>query len=289
MRRSCIGIAAAFFAAATVSSCSGDGEPATERDFRRGNFSAASVRIDNEWFPLRPGTQFVYEGRANRGGGRLPHRVVFTVTDLTKTINGVKTVVMLDRDINEGRLAEQEITFHAQDDDGNVWNFGEYPEEYENGTFMGAPSTWLAGVRRANAGILMRDAPKVGTSSYLQGEDPDVEFRDRARVSKSGQKRCVPQKCYEDLLVIDESSPLDPADGHQLKYYARGVGNVLIEPRGGAEQETLVLVEVKRLDAKALAEARSLALELDKRAYTVVPEVFRGTPRATRSPSGEAA
>jgi hypothetical protein len=191
--------------------------------------------------------------------------------------------------INEGRLAEQEITFHAQDDDGNVWNFGEYPEEYENGTFMGAPSTWLAGVRRANAGILMRDAPKVGTSSYLQGEDPDVEFRDRARVSKSGQKRCVPQKCYEDLLVIDESSPLDPADGHQLKYYARGVGNVLIEPRGGAEQETLVLVEVKRLDAKALAEARSLALELDKRAYTVVPEVFRGTPRATRSPSGEAA
>ena len=228
MRRGCTCVAmAAVLFVSLISSCGGDRKPATERDFDRENFSAASTTIDNAWFPLRPGTQFVYEGRANRGGGVLPHRVVFTVTDLTKLINGVQTVVMLDRDINEGHLAEQEITFHAQDDDGNVWNFGEYPEEYEGGKFMGAPSTWLAGIGRAQAGILMRTAPKVGESSYLQGSDPTTEFRDRAKVAKAGEKKCVPQKCYEDLIVIDETSPLEPADGHQLKYYARGVGNVL--------------------------------------------------------------
>ena len=41
------------------------------------------------------------------------------------------------------RLQEQELAFFAQDDQGNVWNFGEYPEEYDNGKFTGAPSTWI--------------------------------------------------------------------------------------------------------------------------------------------------
>ena len=54
----------------------------TEKDFDPRNFSAP-LRIDNAWSPLEPGMRFVYEGRANRGQGRLPHRVVFTVTDLT--------------------------------------------------------------------------------------------------------------------------------------------------------------------------------------------------------------
>ena len=33
--------------------------------------------IDNEWLPLTPGTQLTLEGRANRGGGPLPHTVTF--------------------------------------------------------------------------------------------------------------------------------------------------------------------------------------------------------------------
>jgi len=104
----------------------------TEKDFDPRNFSDP-LRIDNAWSPLEPGMRFVYEGRANRGQGRLPHRVVFTVTDLTKTIDGVRTVVLWDRDFNGGRLREGELAFHAQDDDGTIWNMGEYPEEYEGG------------------------------------------------------------------------------------------------------------------------------------------------------------
>ena len=41
----------------------------TEKDFDRTRFSAASTKIDNPWFPLAPGTQFVYQGQANRGEG----------------------------------------------------------------------------------------------------------------------------------------------------------------------------------------------------------------------------
>src|SRR6266545_7235372 len=68
-------------------------------DFSSDNFSNPT-KIDNTWSPLVPGTQFILEGQANRGGGLLPHRVVFTVTDLTKVINGVRTRVLWDVDYN---------------------------------------------------------------------------------------------------------------------------------------------------------------------------------------------
>jgi len=50
---------------------------------------------------------------ASRGSGRRPHQVVFTVTDLVRVINGVRTVVDWDRDINEGELEEAELAFQA--------------------------------------------------------------------------------------------------------------------------------------------------------------------------------
>jgi hypothetical protein len=160
---------------------------AVESDFGRKKFTD-STTIDNQWAPLRPGMQFTFEGRANRGPGRLPHRVVFTVTDLTKMIDRVRTVVLWDRDFNAGRIVETELAFFAQDDDGNVCLLGEYPEEWEDGAFSGAPDVWFSGVAKARAGIMMRADPQLGTSSYLQGFAPEIEFSDRARVHQTGQR-----------------------------------------------------------------------------------------------------
>ena len=110
------------------------------KDFDRDDFPKTPT-INNKWLPLVPGTQFVFQGQASQGGGVLPHEVIFTVTDLTKVVNGVRTLVLWDRDFSEGELLEAELTFHAQDVNGNVWNLGEYPEEYEGGVLTGAPST----------------------------------------------------------------------------------------------------------------------------------------------------
>ena len=66
---------------------------AVHTDFDPANFSN-STKIDNKFLPLEPGMQFTYEGRSNRGLGRLPHRAVFTVTDLTKEIDGVRAVAV---------------------------------------------------------------------------------------------------------------------------------------------------------------------------------------------------
>jgi hypothetical protein len=253
----------------------------THKDFARKNFSEAATTIDNKWSPLVPGTQFVYEGTANRGAGQGVHQVIFTVTDVAKWVNGVRTLVIWDRDIQDGQLVEEELAFQAQDHFGNVWNLGEYPEQHENGKFIGAPKTWLAGHEEAEAGVAMRAAPRVKTSSYLQGLAPQVDFEDKAMVSQEHQKTCVPVDCYQDVLVVDEWNPLgQPQDGHQFKFHAPGVGIVRIEGRGGEEQETLVLRRLRHLGSEEMAQARERTLKLDRHAYDVAPDVYRHTARA---------
>jgi hypothetical protein len=255
----------------------------TERDFDPGRFPA-TPKVDNRWYPLTPGDQLVFEGRANRGRGRLLHRVVTTVTDLTKVIAGVPTVVIWDQDINAGELNESELAFQAQDNDGNVWLLGEYPEEYEGGKLQGADDTWIAGVQGARPGVLMRANPRPGTSSYLEGYAPEIEFQDRAKVSRMGLRNCIPMACYDDVLVIDEWNPLEGGEAHQLKSYAPGVGNIRVGAVNDPEAEELVLARVTHLSGSAMAEVRAQALQLDARAYKVRKGLYRHTPPARRRP-----
>ena len=248
-------------------------------DFARNNFDR-STNIDNKWLPLKPGTQYVYKGYTQEGKKRVPHRVVFTVTDLTKVIDGVRAVVCWDTDYSAGQLVETELIFFAQDNDGNVWHLGQYRETYDELEFVGGRA-WLAGIEGARAGIFMKAAPRPGTPSYSQGYAPSpYNWTDRAKVDQVGQKTCVPSGCYEDVLVIAESSK-EELDAHQLKYYARGVGNVRVGWRGKGEKtrETLELIEVVKLGPEDLAKARAEALELEKRAYT-----YGRTPPAEQMP-----
>jgi hypothetical protein len=224
-------------------------------------------KIDNQWNPLAPGMQFILAGEADRGGGLLPHRVVSTVTDLTKVINGVRAVVIVEKDINEGDLEEAELAFQAQDNAGNLWNLGEYPEEYDEGKFVGAPDVWISGLGKAEAGNLMLADPQLGTPEYLQGWSPDIDFLDCAKVFKMQEKTCVPVGCYENVLITDERSPLEPESGHQRKYYAPGAGTVRVGAVDDPEGETLVLAEVSELSPEDLAKVRQEALKLEKSAF----------------------
>jgi hypothetical protein len=239
-----------------------------------GRFSAP-LRVDNPMFPLVAGTQFVYHGKIVEGGEQKPHSVVFTVTDLSKVVDHVRTVVAWDRDFLEGRLQEQELAFFAQDDKGNVWNFGEYPEEYSNGKFTGAPSTWIRGTAGAYGGIHMLAQPKVG-AQYREGLVPAIEFDDVSRVARAGQATCVPAGCYRQVLVVDETSPNDPTSGHQIKYYSPRAGLVRVSARGGDTQEFLTLAAVRHLDGHAMAKIRAAVLAMDRRAYRV-SKVYRVT------------
>jgi hypothetical protein len=248
--------------------------------FHARNFPT-SPRVDNKWFPLVPGARFVLKGTVVEDGVTHRHEIVTTVTDLTKVLDGVRTVVVFDRDYDNGELEESELAFMAQDHDGRVWNLGEYPEEYVDGHLRGAPSTWIAGIAQARAGVGMLTDPRVGGSAYLQGVAPKVEFRDCAKVVQTGQRVCVPVGCYHDVLVTDEWAPLDPEGGHQRKYYAPGVGNVRVGAVGGTNPEVLELSRLTKLGAKALADVREEVLKQDRRGYRVSPRVYGCTPPAS--------
>ena len=254
----------------------GSEEPVKVFDkFDPGAFSEPTS-IDNEWLPLVPGTQLIYEGATVEDGEDIPHRIEFTVTDLTKEIDGTQTVVVYIVDISDDELIEAEIAFYAQDDDGNVWYFGEYPEEYENGELVDNPS-WLHGQQEAMAGIKMWADPQVGTPPYFQGWGPEVEWTDYGQVDAVDQESCVAYDCFDGVLVIAESS-LEEVDAYQLKYYAAGVGNVQVGFRGAdATQEELELVEMVQLSPEELDDIRTKALDLEASAYENAPDVFADT------------
>jgi hypothetical protein len=252
----------------------------------RASGTAASGRfprptmVSNRMFPLVPGTRFSYSGTVVEGGSATPHTVVFTVTDLTKVVAGVRTVVALDQDFLQGQLQEQELAFFAQDASGNVWNFGEYPEEYSSGRLTGAPDTWITGTAGARGGRHMLARPAAGLQ-YTEGRVPAIEFYDVSRVVSTRQVTCLPSGCLRHVLKVDEWSPNDPASGHQIKYYAPGVGLVRVGARGGDSREYLRLVAVSHLGRTAMSHARAAALKMDQRAYRI-SKVYRATRPATQ-------
>lgn len=272
-----------------ASACGGDGgsnraagdeaalKEIAAQDFNPENFDR-STTIDNPWFPLDPGTQLVFEGSTREEDKRVQHRVAFTVTDLAKEIGGVRNVVVWERDWRAGELQEAELALFAQDNDGNVWHLGQYPEEYEAGKVVAAPA-WFHGLKRARAGIAMKAHPRLGAPAYSQGfAPPPINWVDRAEVHELGTRTCVPVRCYQDVLVAREFEP-DKPESFQLKYYARGVGNVKVGwlGRKDEDREVLVLVKVVRLDQQALAEARGEALRLESRAYKISEDVYGRT------------
>src|SRR5262249_39608665 len=217
-------------------------------EFDRNNFDR-STNVDNKWFPLKPGTQYVYKGVTQEDKKRVPHRLLFVVTDLAKVINGVRAIVVWELDYKAGKMVEQELVFFAQDKDGNVWHLGQLSEVYDEKEFVGGRA-FLVGTDGARAGIIVQAEPRQGTPSYSQGyAPPPFNWTDRGRVDQVGQKTCVLTGCYNDIVVIAETSDAEGPNAEQLKHYAPGVGLVRVGWRGKAEKlkETLELAEVVKL------------------------------------------
>jgi hypothetical protein len=156
---------------------------------------------------------------------------------------------------------------------------GEYPEEYENGVFVGAPSTWISGLRDAKAGVLVPGQPRTGTLPFIEAKALNIKFWDCGQVFATSQTISGPQNRYNNVLVINEWGPLDPAGGIQQKFYAPGVGLVQIGALNDPQAETLTLTKRVQLSPRALAQVRAEALKLDQHAYQV-SDVYRKTPPA---------
>jgi len=195
-----------------------------------------TTEIDNPYWPMKPGSRWVYRETDPEGAVQ---RVVVTVTGRTKRIaNGVTARVVHDRVTADGQLVEDTEDWYAQDDSGNVWYLGEDTTEYEDGRPVTKAGSWEAGVDGAEAGIIMPARPEVGMR-YRQ-ERYEGEAEDEAEVLSLREQAETPAGHWTGVLMTKDFTPLEPKV-LEYKLYAKGVGPVLIlAPSGGGGREELL-------------------------------------------------
>ncbi|WP_155372808.1 hypothetical protein [Catellatospora vulcania] len=241
--------------------------------FRQRDFGD-STDLDNAHQPLPAGTEITLQAVANDGGELLPHVVVLTATDLVKNIDGVWTRVLWQRDWRDGAAVESALVLHAQDDDGNVWQLGEYPELIENEVPDGAPDAWIAGVAGARAGVVVPGDPARDEPPYLRAEAPAIGLLQCAFVvDTSADEVCAPAICYDDALVVEEFSPLLAPPVRRA--YVPGIG-LIAAAQANSDGETLFLSGRRGLTVAERLAADSEVVQLEGRAYET-SEVYADT------------
>jgi hypothetical protein len=201
--------------------------------FDKSNFSNP-LKIDNKYFPLKPGTTMIYEGKSEED----LTRDVFVVTNDTKEIMGIPTRVVHDDGYVNREHEENTNDWFAQDDQGNVWYMGEYTTDLSNkGSHEGS---WEAGVKGAKAGIVMETDPKVN-DKYNQEFSKGVA-EDKGTVLSLDEKITVPYGIFSNVLKTKDFSPLEP-DIVENKYYAQNIGEIkAMNVKGESEVESLVQI-----------------------------------------------
>ena len=194
-----------------------------------------TARVTNPWFPLLPGTRWVYSGVKDGA----PSRDLVRVTGRTVTIDGKPCAAVADRLYLRGRLRERTSDWYSQDAAGNVWYVGEDTAELDaRGHVTSREGTWQAGVHGARAGIFMPARPRLGLGGLQEYYRGHAE--DRFRIV--GLFRTVVGGRAAHALLTEETTRLEPGTiDHKL--YVRGIGTVLEQTeKGGDERNELVSV-----------------------------------------------
>ncbi len=192
------------------------------------------VGFTNKFLAFETGKVFMYEGETEDG----METIKVKVTAETKEIMGVTTTVVTDTVWLDGELIEATDDWFAEDKDGNVWYFGEYSEEFEDGELVGTEGSWEAGVDDALPGILMYANPKMGMK--YQQEYYEGEAEDMAMVINMKKTVEIEMGTFEGCLETMEWTPLEPGE-REHKFYKPGLGLILeLKPRGGRIMVELV-------------------------------------------------
>jgi hypothetical protein len=194
-----------------------------------------TTRIDHPYWPMRPGTRWVYRATGADGDRQ---RIVVTVTGRTKQILGIHATVVHDVESEDGEVKEDTYDWYAQDAHGNIWYLGEDTRKLHGGKVTSTKGSWQAGVDGAEPGILLPANPNPGMA-YRQ-EYRGAEAQDTAAVLSLHQRAKVPSGLFDHVLITKEFTPLEP-NLLEHDFYALGVGPVLsVTVSGGSGREELV-------------------------------------------------
>jgi hypothetical protein len=229
-------IAAAGLLVAIATACgSGGGGSSAGSYHPRIKAAEFTARVDNPWFPLKPGTIRIFTGTKDGKAAR----DVYRVTTDTKVIDGVSTRVVDDELFLAGHLEETTTDYYTQDKTGTVWYFGEDTRELDaNGKVVSTKGSWRAGAGGAQPGIFMEAEPAPGhrfRQEYMKGEAQDF-----FQVVNLTASVTVPYGAFRDTMLTKEWTPLEPGILDH-KYYVRGIGQVQeIAVKGPTEELDLI-------------------------------------------------
>jgi hypothetical protein len=170
----------------------------------------------NPYFILEPGFQLVLEG----GDTKLQ----ITVLDQTKTVDGVITRVVEEKEWKGGKLYEIALNYFAIcEQTKDVFYFGEDVDFYENGKVVKHDGSWLAGTNGNRAGLMMPGTPKV-KMKYYQEIAPGVAM-DRAEIVSLEETCKTPAGTFSGCMKVMDGSAIE-LFAKEYKYYAPGIGLV---------------------------------------------------------------
>lgn len=191
--------------------------------------------IDNPYWPMAPGTRWVYRESDPKGNAQ---KVKVTVTTRTRDISGIQATVVHDKVTEDGELVENTFDWYAQDICGNLWYLGENTKEYENGQVVSTAGSWEHGVDGALAGVIMPGDPQVGLTfrqEYYAGEAEDA-----GEIFSLNEQAEVPAGHFVNVILTKDFTPLHP-EILEYKFYASGMGPVLVLGiSGGSDREELI-------------------------------------------------
>lgn len=204
-----------------------------------------TTTIDNLYWPMEPGTRWIYRETDEQGNRQ---RVVVTVTNETKMIaNGIEARVVRDTVTQDGQLVEDTKDWYAQDARGTIWYLGEDTAEFEDGEITTRKGSFEAGVDGALPGVMVPADPVPGMR-YRQEYDAG-EAEDNGAVLSTEELAGVPYGQFRDALLTKDTITIEP-DVQEYKLYAPGVGPVLVlGVSGGGGREELVSVQQVSGDA----------------------------------------
>jgi len=202
--------------AATLAAGLGQTSPANDgwtRDFNVEPGELASTGR-NPYFILEPGYVLVLKDSSTE--------LTITVLNDTKTIDGVETRVVEEREAKNGQPVEVSRNFFAISTRTNsVFYFGEDVDMYSNGKVTGHEGSWTAGVKGAKFGLMIPGLPLL-RARYYQELAPGVAM-DRAEIMSVTDTLTTPAGTFKDVLRTTESTPLEMMS-KETKIYARGIG-----------------------------------------------------------------
>lgn len=242
-RASLLALAAALLVSSEVLAAT------VETDFDADEFSNP-LNIDNQYWPLQPGSSFTYKAETEDGC----EWSVVTVTGDAKEISvpghdpltvRVVTDFEYEDEACDGpdpdELIEKTFDWYGQDDSSNIWYFGEDTQDCElvGDAVVCEPGegAWEAGVGGALPGIIMLGDPDSG-ERYRQELAEDVA-EDWAMVMNLNAHPvlrlddAVEPGTWDNCLLTKEWNDLEPGSVEQKTYCPDAGGLVLVQEHGG--------------------------------------------------------